>query len=424
MYRILANSHRRATSKTNLSLTRPTYWLAALVITGLLFSACSDQPVSDAPRGARTYPVLLQEGSLHTFNVIQFEENRQRPQDGVFILNTDNFTPARSPEPPPSNAPDQTTNHLGYSIDNWTDPSRQWLTNEAPFVGPVYSAFRPYRVLENANLRAPVNDRLNQPIYETQGGNVFEDQLATRFRWRLLSTSGGRIAGRPIRNYETLEIAGERVEILPDVPIWGRNGDFGSDARLYPAYRSVDKDIFVVESTTTGSGPTAFSLALTEFGFGETSLADALALFPEGGQRLTYRFTIDYLTNYTVYITFDAATQMASLFRVASGGEAIQVPYNVNNAGAFAEIDVTGLSDNQREEFGFQSYFNPIITGPFTRNGSGSDNPEDKGFYYGKRYLQTTQDNESDLIPIVLYNPQAHADLERTFQQWRISNVE
>ena len=404
-------------------------WLLVLVL-GSVLSACNggsdDEEDDDVSVARPANEILLEEGSLHRFHMRSFYRDSVDIDNDIMILDFDNFRPAAS-NVEPDEDDDQTLNDLPYSKDSWNETTVSWASISNPLLADsTFQKIRSWRVLSNNNLWAPVQ-RLNQPIYETIDENVFERQLATRFVWDFGGYGDIRtdldLSGDAIEDYQTLY----GFDFLPYAQIWAESGGWVSDgdfdfrfsegATVYGASRSVASDTLVVESVDNNG---EFDLALTRFGQGLADIDTALAAYPHAGARLAYRFTVDYSQHHIIYLSFDTALKTVRLYSDNSGGSHIaETAYNEHPENSYIEIDTSALDSADRILLGLPAYFHPIITGPFTSDGSISADISQKAYYYGKRYIRTDELNRLALTPYFFMNNTAKEDIKRAFREWR-----
>lgn len=399
-------------------------FITALLVLCAAVSSCRDSeededglnPYVQEP----AYAILLREGSLHLLSVVTFYEDPGNIDNDLMVLHFDSFSPASTNvEPDEDKDEDKTLNDLGWIRSSWDEDSLTWKSNTNPKSSETYGKTRPYRLLTMGGLSAPVT-ALNQPIYEAVDENVYERQLAATFVWDFGSytdETGEDISGEEIAEYESLNLGSNNYELLPYATIWGENVPFSSGAKIYGATRSVATDTLVIEAVEDlGS----FSLTKTRFGTGIASIEDALSAYPQDVQRLEYRYTLDYSSYNKLYISFETSNDIAYVYNSASGSVYFEVPYTVHTDPSYIEIDTASLADDARIILGgLPTYFNPIIAGPYTSDGSYSGNISNKSYFYGKHYIKTDAVNRLQLTPVFFLNNQAKTDVENTFRSWR-----
>jgi hypothetical protein len=392
-----------------------------LVLSGfLLLTACHDDDDEEDKDALNPYvdtpanPFLVQEGSLHLFKIDTFFQDLADIDNDIMVLTFDNFTPA-STNIEPDEDEDKTLNDLGWTQTSWDEDTTAWLQVSSPKSTAIHQKTRQYRILTADNLSA-AHTTLNQPIYEAIKKNVYERQLAATFVWDLgnyTDDMGDDVSGEEIADYESFY----GFELLEHASIWGDGLFFSNGATIYGATRSVAADTLVIESVDNGS---SFSLAPTKLGAGIGDIETALDAYPQGVARLEYRFTVDYSTNSIVYISFDTSNDLAYIYTSSSGSTNFSVPYTIHTTPSYVELDTASLDDSQRFILnGLQPYFNPIIAGPYTADGTTSSEITDKAYYYGKHYIKTNEASRLTLKPLFFLDPTATSDVQNAFKTWR-----
>lgn len=375
--------------------------------------------------------ILEAEGTLHIFTLQDFDTD---PTDDVptraFIANFS--MPAVTYEPDEEDE-DETLNDLGWTENKWVDSSRDWVLISNPELDTQFEDLREYRVLEDGNLQAPVA-KLNQPTFEAIDENIYERYLGAIFVWdmdNLTDKAGEDVSGEEIADYQDYE----DYAILPEAEIWGDNVDFSEGAVIYGATRSVAADVITVEAVGADG---SFSLSPTHIssGDGEATIEDALASFPlYGTTRLAYQFTLNYgttqLTSYkpnavryetnnTIYLTFDTNTLEVGLYTNSTGSSLVTTTsYTDYSTDGYIEIDTRSLDEGDRKLLGLPTYFNPVILGPFSTDGSALTNTTDNAYFYGKHYIKTTDSNRTSLDPVLFLNPTAKNDVMSAFESYQ-----
>lgn len=397
--------------------------LALLFISSLFISACHDEDDSDSGKlnpfvDTPANPILTDEGSLHLFKISSFIEDSVNVDNDVMVLTFDNFTPSSTSQEPDTDE-DQTLNDLGWTQNDWDENTTNWLSVASPQSSSIYQKTRQYRILENNLLSAP-HTQLNRPTYEAIDKNIYERQLGATFVWDLgnyTDDSGKDVSGDQLVDYEFFTAPGLSFDLLDQVSIWAENAVFSNGAKIYGGTRSIAADLLTVESVENSGN---FSLTNTRFGTGQPDLETAILIYPENGARLEYRFTVDYATHGKMYITFDTNNDLAYLWTTQSGNVFFSVPYTVHANPSYLEIDISSLDESIRNLLGgLPAYFNPVIIGPYTEDGTASDNIADKSYFYGKHYIKTNAVNRLKLSPVFFFNSIAKADIQNTFKSWR-----
>lgn len=382
-------------------------------------AACHEDKLEDAEAldpyvDTPANPILAAEGSLHLFTFSTFTEDIADIRNDLMVLSFDNFTPSSSNIEPDKDE-DKTQNDLGWTQTSWDEDTVKWLSIESPKSSIVFNKPRQYRVLKDNELSAPTTT-LNQPIYEAIDENVYERQLAATFVWDLgnyTDEAGDDVSGDKIADYESFY----GFALLQHAAIWAENLYFSNGATIYGATRSVAADTLVIEGVDDNG---IFTLSKTRFGTGLPDIETALQAYPQGSSRLEYRFTVDYATHSKIYMSFDTSNNKAYIYNTPSGTVYFEVPYIINTLDSYIELDTSILSESERIILGgLPTYFNPIIAGPYTDDGSFSSDITDKSYFYGKHYVKTNEINRLKLSPIFFLNPTAKSDVENAFKNWR-----
>jgi hypothetical protein len=395
-------------------------FVCAFLVSSLFISACHDEEDTDSDKlnpyvDTPANPILTAEGSLHLFDISSFIQDPLNVDNDIMVLTFNNFTPATSNDEPDEDEND-TLNDLGWTQNDWNeDAPTNWLTISSPASSTLYQKTRQYRVLEDGLLSAAITT-LNRPVYEAIDKNIYERQLGAVFVWdfgNYTDEAGEDVSGEDMIDYENFY----NFDLLDHVSIWAENAVFSSGAKIYGATRSIAADTLTVESVENNGN---FSLSYTKFGTGQPDLESAIAIYPQYGTRMEYRFTVDYATHSTVYITFDTATDMAYLWQTQGGSVVFSAPYTLHSNPSYLEIDTASLAEDERIILGgIPAYFNPVIIGPYTEDGTASNNLADKSYFYGKHYIKTNAVNRLNLSPIFFFNPIAKTDIQNTFKAWR-----
>ena len=400
----------------------------------LLLASCNnddeyeEEEDTSADVGKSAHPVIVEAGSFHIFSLKEFYQAAD-VDDDIMVLVFDDFTPSATTEDPDEDDEDadQTANYLGWTQEYWQEETLSWGTNQLPKQDSAYQKSREYRVLTDNQLKAPTTV-INEPIYETIDDDIFERQLAATFVWDMASygifDSEHEVDRDDIADYENFY----SFSILPHASIWAEDAEFSEGAIIYGASRSVNEEVIVVESVF--GDDSKFSLDDTEFAQGATSLKAALEQYSSDTKRLEYQYTLDYKEHYSIYLSFETSnfdstgSGTAKVSR-SSGSETHDVSYTVHYDEAhnpiYIEIDTASLSSGIRDLLGnLPAYFNPVILGPFSKNGSQLSETDVKRYYYGKRYIRTDEDNRIHLKPVIFLNETAKNDIKTAFSNWRI----
>lgn len=403
--------------------------VSALCFIGIysVIAGCHDEePVEDAldPYVENpAYNLLVSTGALYTFTFSSLIEDSNDIRNDIMVLNFDNFTPpSTNIEPRPDDV--QTTNDLGWKQSAWDEANRIWAVPSSPKSSSPYNKVRQYRLLnaDTNNLDAAITT-LNNPTYEAINKNIYERQLGAVFVWdfgNYTQSKGENVSNKKMTDYETFY----GFSLLPNVNKWGvtytthLNRRFSTNAIIYGATYSVAKDTLTVESVYDNG---SYSLTKTKFGTGEADIETALLSYPQGSSRLEYGFTLNYTQNNKIYMSFDTASNIAYLYPTSTSSVEFSVPYTLHSNPDYVEINTSSLTESGRIILNnLPTYFYPIITGPFTENGSLSSDPSQKSFFYGKHYVKTDALSRLKLQPVFMFNPTAKADIENAFKQWRL----
>jgi len=388
-------------------------------------TSSSLDPYVDNP----AYATLVKEGSLHTFTFTTFTEDLNKPNgilNDIMVLNFDNFTPAKTTIEPKKDE-DQTLNDLGWTQSAWDEIKREWSLLNSPKSASPYNKTRQYRRFnfDTGNLDAAVT-ALNYPIYEAIDKNIYEKHLGNYFVWDLGNYTkdlGENVSGKKLIDYKQFY----GFDLLPNVEKWGldlKNNNvpvrFSTNARIYGATFSVAEDALVIESVFDNNN---FNLTKTKFGTGQSDIETALLAYQRNVARLEYNFTLNYGYSNKIYMSFDTISNIAYLYPESSGigGVEFSAPYTVKTNPNYIEINTANMTESERIILKkLPTYFNPIIMGPFTDDGSVSNDPSKNSFFYGKRYIKTDKINRLKLSPVFIFNTIAKNDIENAFKQWRI----
>lgn len=382
---------------------------ATLAVTGCNSGDETDDDQS-VDVGKPANDILVEEGSLHIFRVQDFYQDNDDIDNDIMILTIDNFAPSSSTVEPDEDE-DQTLNDLPYTQQSWKEDNISWASNSNPLLDSKYQKPRSYRVLKDNVLQAAPAGTLNKPVYETIDDNVFERQLGASFVWDFGNYGDNKskqdVSNKKLEDYDTLY----GYSVLPHISVWsdldGQTAPrFSEGAVIYAASRSVAYDAVVVEAVINGND---FDLAPTRIAAGSADLTAALALYPYGGSRLAYQFTVDYDKHYTVYMNFDTVLGKARLYDTSGGSTPVaEADLTLHADKPYAEIDTMALTSGERLLLNLPSYFNPVIIGPF-----------DGAYFYGKHYVRTNETNRLLLEPVFFLNPEAKSDVEDVFKAWR-----
>lgn len=387
--------------------------LTLFLILTLSLSACKRNEFDDSDKvkvAGAAKEILEQAGALHLFSVDTFIFiPKTAIRNDVMQLHFDSFQPSASDEEPEKDEV-ITLNWLAYQQDRWDENDRQWRPHTTPLLD--YKDLSSYRLFADGQLGDPVSNIKNHPIYKTIDDNIFEQQLAVQFVWDFSAYGAIKkersLTGDRLDKYETLY----GYPLLPHVNTWSNiriNGGrpiFSTDATVFAASRSVARDVYVVEATWQGS---KFSLDDTRFNNSAPSLSNALSLYPIGGARLEYRFTVDYNQHHVVYLNIDLANNLVEFYSTPTGGTKIaDASLIIHSAESYAEINTEAMDNAKRAALNIPSYFNPIFVGPF-----GGE------YFYGKHYIKTNEFNRLLLPPMFFLNSAAKQDIQSTFKTWR-----
>lgn len=383
--------------------------LITLCCTALIACRSHITEDEDKPKvGEAANPILLENGSLYQVAFQQFYQATD-PRYDIMAVTIDRFAPSTTNIEPDKDDDDQTTNWLKYSQESWNESFQKWESMSAPLQQAHFQKTRPYREVRSSGL-SPVLTTTNRPIYETIDDNIFERQLTVRFVWDFAPFNGTKTE-RNLYNDRLDDL--EKLygyTVLPHVNQWADIDReivrFSQDAKIFAASRSVDKEATLIESVLTNN---EYSLTPVQFAEGEASLDAALALY--ASTRLNYQFVLDYQEQYSIYISFDLVNETAQLYGTINGASIAEASLIFNNDRSLVEIDTQALTQAERAALHLPAYFNPVMIGPF-----------ESKYFYGKRYIKTTQQNRNLLEPMFFFNQTAKQDIEQTFKRWRIQD--
>lgn len=406
------NSDNRPKERFKNVKNMPKHLIIFLLIICTVISACKRRDLDEDDSKVKTKEpardILAEHSSLHPFMLDEliYDKNmdiRDEKMEARFI----NFRPSATDEEPDDDD-DPTPNWLKYSEDFWDESHRAWGEISSPLQQGAYSKTRPYQLIVDGQLQAPVSSKHNRPIYENIEENIFERHLGVSFVWDFGSYGKVKtdrdISHDYIDQLETLY----GFPLLEQVKTWSnidyQSPRFSEGAQVLAATRSVAYHSYVIESLSFNN---TFSLKPTELPHSDSNLENTLANYTSNSSLLQYRFIIDYINEYEIYLQFDLNSDEALLY---DADKQLIERTNLlwNNDRTLLEINTQALSHNVLEKLHLEPYFNPIVAGPF--NGK---------YVYGKYYPKTDKYNRELLKPMFFFNSTAKNDIKRVIKDWR-----
>ncbi len=371
------------------------------------------------------------ENNLYEFTLLRFNQDINNEKNSHYSLFFDQFQNAESSVAPDDDE-DQSSNDVSLSQTTWNEElfsesyNIEWLNISSPYniPGSNYALTRSYQTLQltginEGQLSTIVNSR-NYPLIEAIRSNIFEYQLGATFIWDLDGL--GDINKKEDLNldkfsdYETYD----GRPLLENASIWGDNERFSNGALLYSGIKQVNAERVVVESLLNNS---EYTIAAASFdGTGKT-INDIPADYDiAGGSKVSFSYTLDFINEYTVYLSFDANTSRAFYHESESGDAIASSPYSVNNAQSLLTLDAQNLTAEPTagtlqaellEQLNLTAFFNPAIVGPF------KDENNAERYYYAKHFIAATDENRPLQQPVFYFNGQAFEDIKAQFINWR-----
>ncbi|NRA43263.1 MAG: hypothetical protein HRU21_13320, partial [Pseudomonadales bacterium] len=272
---------------------------------------------------------------------------------------------------------------------------------------------RAYRILNNAQLAQAISVR-NAPLYEAIEDDIVERQLGVSFVWDLDGTENTQkrvdLSNDQFEDYQNYR----DYEVLPNAEIWGDNQRFSEGSSLFSGIKRINQAKSVVEASLSNG---RYSFDLQKINDGSVSLEDIPLIYSlVNNQRLAYVYTLNYINQFTLFISFDQTR--AYFYRSPIDTEAVaSVSYAVDVAAATITVNTDELSLENRDALQLSPHFKPIITGPFLSDDIDLSNGNSDAYYYtGKAYYTA---EKSAVSPIFLFNPSAKQDIETQFLRWR-----
>lgn len=397
-------------------LTKRLFIIFLLALTCL--NACKRRDLDDEEKAKVKEPgrdILAANGSLHIFQLGDFLFDRSIDiRKEKINASFANYTPSSTDEEPRFDDEDPTPNWLGYSEESWDEEHLTWSSNENPLQLSPYNKARPYRLIKNGQIQAELSDKYNRPIYENIDENIYErmfgswQQEGLRFVWDFGRYDEVKTERDLSLDYMDRYTTLYGYEFLPEVQIWSKldheNLQFSQDAKVFAATRSVERDVYIIESLRVGN---YYDLSPALISDNASSLGEILSHYQEGGQFLEYQFIIDYIEEYKLYLQFDSHRDIALLYDNNKNFIA-KAQLHIDSDRNLAVINTNNLTSKDLHTLNLPGYFYPIITGPFAGK-----------VYYGKFYPKTTEENRTLLRPTFFLNSIAKDDIKTAIMRWR-----
>ena len=370
------------------------------------------------------------ENSLHSFNLISFQQDVINEKNSRYSLYFDSLAQASSSVEPDEDE-DQSSNDLTANQLNWWEEiysesySLNWLSISSPYNNPNsnYALLRPHQTLAlSGDSIGQLNNTIysrNYPLVEAIKDNIFEHHLGMTFIWDLDGLDPIKkevnLSGDDFSDYESHE----GFDLLSQASIWGESEKFSDGAKFYSGIKKINTERVVIESQLSSN---SYSIEAASFDASGKALTDIPNDYDNAGtERLSYVYTLNFIDVHSLHFSFDVATQRA-FYHVDSSSAAIaSSSYTIDTSQNLLSLDTQNLTSlaanttqaNLLSQLQLTPFFNIAFVGPFT------DENNAENFYFAKHFIASNDTNSILQTPYFFFNDIAYNDIQERFMAWR-----